>query len=119
MRLLFDHNVPAPLRRYLAHEVVLADEMGWGALTNGLLLAAAEQQGFDVLITADKNIRHQQNLAGRAIGIVALPTNHWRERLAHVSDIATAIDRAERGRYDAIDLPRRPLIRKPPPNRGS
>ena len=77
MRLLFDHNVPAPLRHLLPdHDIHLAGQVGWGELSNGRLLLAAEQAGFEMLITADKNLRYQQNLAGRKIAIVVLPTQH-------------------------------------------
>jgi len=100
------------------HEVVLADDMGWGELTNGLLLAAAEERGFDLLVTADKNIRHKQNRAGRRIGILALPTNNWRHILEHVRDVVAAIDRAGQGVYQAVDLPRERLVRRPPPGRS-
>lgn len=48
--------------------------MGWDALDNGKLLAAAETH-FEVMITSDKNIRYQQNHAGRRIAIIVLPTN--------------------------------------------
>jgi hypothetical protein len=49
-RVLFDHNVPGPLERYFqAHEVKLADALGWAKLDNGALLTAGEQAGFDVL----------------------------------------------------------------------
>jgi hypothetical protein len=41
-------------------------------LTNGELLTAAEEAGFDVLLTTDKNIQYQQNLTGRRIAIVVL-----------------------------------------------
>ena len=55
MRLLFDHNVPAPLRRLLTrYEIKLAGELCWHELTNGELLAAAEQAGFELLLTADQ-----------------------------------------------------------------
>jgi hypothetical protein len=50
--------------------------MGWDRLTNGDLLTAPEQGGFDVFVTADRNIRYQQNLAGRQISIIELSTGH-------------------------------------------
>jgi hypothetical protein len=59
------------------HNVELADQLGWRDLTNGELLSAAEQAGFDLLLTADINLRYQQNLSGRRIAIVALSTNAW------------------------------------------
>jgi hypothetical protein len=53
--------------------------VGWEALTNGDLLAAAEADGFELLITADKNIRYQQKLTERTIALIVLSTNdcHW------------------------------------------
>ena len=60
MLVLFDHSTPAPLRYALkAHTVVEAVERGWERLVNGALLQEADAAGFDVFITADKNIRCQ------------------------------------------------------------
>jgi predicted nuclease of predicted toxin-antitoxin system len=74
MKIFFDQGTPAPLRRALrGHTVSTAHEMGWGELDNGELLAAAEAE-FDLLVTTDKNLRHQQNLTGRRLAIVILPT---------------------------------------------
>jgi hypothetical protein len=71
-RILLDQNAPLGLRQLLsAHDVKTANEMGWAAIANGLLLEAAERAGFDILVTADQNMRSQQNLAGRKIGGVA------------------------------------------------
>ena len=76
MRSLFDQNVPAPLlASFSNHQVAHAFGLGWGELTNGALIAEAEQSGYDVLVTADKNIRYQQNLTDRRIGLVVLSTN--------------------------------------------
>jgi hypothetical protein len=51
---------------------------GWSALSNGTLLAAAEAEGFDLLVTSDQNLTRQQNLAGRRIRVAVLWTNRWR-----------------------------------------
>ena len=73
MRVLFDQGTPAPLRQLLpGHEVATAYERGWSTLKNGELLAAAETQGFQVLVTTDTNLKYQQNLASRTIAIVVL-----------------------------------------------
>lgn len=48
--------------------------MGWSGMKNGELLAAAEQQ-FTTFITADQQLRYQQNLTGRQLSIIVLPTN--------------------------------------------
>lgn len=66
MRILFDQGTPAPLRDSLTkHEISTAYERGWSTLKNGELLDAAEREGFDILITTDRNLRYQKNLAIR------------------------------------------------------
>src|SRR5712692_6602359 len=63
MLVLFDHSTPAPLTSYfIGHTVTEARDRGWDRLSNGDLLAETERAGFDVLLTADKNIRYQQFL---------------------------------------------------------
>lgn len=63
MRILFDHVTPRGVARSLTgHTVTKAKDQGWDKLSNGDLLAEAEQGGFDVLTTADKNMSYQQNL---------------------------------------------------------
>jgi hypothetical protein len=65
MLILFDHVTPAGVARVLTeHTVVKAKARGWDRVTNGALLAEAERAGFDLLTTADKNMRYQQNLKG-------------------------------------------------------
>ncbi len=54
------------------HTVSTAFRQGWDKLKNGELLAAAEQAGFDLFLTTDKNMRYQQNLSDRKIAIVVL-----------------------------------------------
>ena len=71
MLILFDHVTPAGIARFLAgHATTKAKDRGWDRLSNGDLLTVAEEAGFDLLLTADKNIRHQQNLEGRRIALV-------------------------------------------------
>ena len=72
MRILFDQNVSKKLRRdLLTHEVVLSKELGWGRLGNGVLLDKAQAE-FDVLLTMDANIYHQQNVAQYDISVIVL-----------------------------------------------
>lgn len=116
MRLLFDHNTPAPLAALLpGHEIARADELGWDTLVNGALIAAAEAAGFDLLVTCDKQWRYQQNLAARTIGILVLPTNRWPHLRAHAGDIAAAVATASPACYLEVNLPRPRLVRRPPP----
>jgi len=78
MRILFDQGTPIPLRDSLhPHTVDTAAEMGWSTLTNGELISAAEQSGFDVIITTDQSLKYQQNLSHRKLSIVVLKTTSW------------------------------------------
>jgi hypothetical protein len=62
MRILFDQATPVPARPYLiGHTVSTAAQLGWDRLQNGRLLSAAEEAGFEILLTTDKNMRYQQN----------------------------------------------------------
>lgn len=73
MRILLDHCVDWRVARLVeGHEVVTARRMGWDRLQNGDLVLAAEEEGFDAIVTVDKNLRYQQNLQGRRIAIVIL-----------------------------------------------
>lgn len=77
MKILMDACVPRPLRQFLtAHTVQTAQEMGWGKLKNGALLKAVEPE-FDAFLTSDQNLKYQQNVAGRKLSILVLPTNDW------------------------------------------
>ena len=106
MRVLFDHSTPAPLRRYLTgHLVTEAMEQGWDRLENGDLLTEGEAAGFEVLVTADKNIRYQQNLSGRKIAIVELGTPRWRLIRECVESVVAAINAATPGSYTVVDIP--------------
>ncbi|HEX3684129.1 MAG TPA: hypothetical protein VHU83_16470 [Bryobacteraceae bacterium] len=92
MLVLFDHVTPKGIARSLSgHSVTKAKERGWNTLSNGELLAAAEEAGFDVLLTADKNMRYQQNLEGRKIGLVVLSTPQWPVVKLHLEKIAAAV----------------------------
>ena len=104
MRILFDQGTPAPLRDHLpGHSVETAYEMGWSALRNGELLAKAEA-AFDLLITTDRNLRHQQNLAERRIAILVLPTTSWPRLQKITPGIAAAIDAMKPGQYVEVPL---------------
>lgn len=106
MKLLFDQGTPAPLRNHLpGHTVETAYEKGWSNLKNGVLLARAESDGFDALITTDQNLRHQQNLTGRKISIIVLLTTSWPRIKGHVALVVYAIDNLRPGSYEEIAFP--------------
>src|SRR5258708_33596979 len=73
MRILLDECVPRRLRLELpGHDVHTVPDMGWTGKKNGELLQLMTGQGFEVLITVDQNLRHQQNLKAAAFGVVVL-----------------------------------------------
>jgi hypothetical protein len=106
MLVLFDHSVPAPLVRYLTgHIVTEARTRGWDKLSNGDLLAEAERAGFEVFVTADKNIQYQQDLSGRKIAVVVLSTPQWPLVRLHTGKIAAAVNAAAPGSYVEVQIP--------------
>ena len=99
MRVLFDQGTPAPLRQALGeHAVSTVYELGWAELDNGRLLKAA-QEGFDLLLTTDQNLQHQQNLSDIALAILVLPTTSWPRIQRHVSAVVTAVNTLRPGEY--------------------
>jgi hypothetical protein len=106
MLILFDNGTPAPLRQFLkGHTVIEAVERGWDRLTNGDLIAAAEAEGYDLLITTDKNLRYQQNLTGRRIAFVVLGNQQWPVLRRYVDRVVAAVDAATAGSFTEIEVP--------------
>jgi hypothetical protein len=107
MRILFDHNVPAPLRYSLkGHKVETAYERGWAEITNGMLLTEAETAGFELMITTDQSIRYQQNLTGRSLAIILIDTNDWTVLRQFKPLVLAAIHRIVQGDFIEVEIPR-------------
>jgi len=106
MLILFDNGVPAPLRYALeGHVVVEAIELGWDRLLNGELISPAEAEGFDILLTTDKNIRYQQNLNERRIAFVVLGNQQWPVLQQYVERVLAAVNAAVPGSCTEVDVP--------------
>ncbi len=104
MRVLFDQGTPVPLRRVLGgHTISTAFEEGWAQLSNGELLNAAEA-AFDVLITTDQNLRYQQNLTGRRLAILVLPTTSWPIIQTHSGEVVAAVDELQAGEFRELSF---------------
>jgi hypothetical protein len=98
VKVLLDENLPHKLRAHLSHhETATVAYLGWGGLSNGELLQAAENAGFDVFLTGDTTLEYQQNPAGRRVAIVSLSTPNWPIIRHHVKKIAVAIECAVPG----------------------
>jgi len=106
MLILLDQGAPVPLRSFLeGHTVRTAAQQGWSTLSNGDLLRAAEADGFDVLLTTDKNLAFQQNLKDRKIAVVVLGNPQWPVARLYVQSIVAAVNAATPGSYTAVKIP--------------
>lgn len=104
MRILFDQGVPVPLRSHLAgHSVETAYELGWSNLHNGDLLDAAENGGFEVVVTTDQSLQYSQNLASRSLAVVVLMSTSWPRIRNCLGDIVAAVSGAKR--FDYVEVP--------------
>jgi predicted nuclease of predicted toxin-antitoxin system len=100
VKILFDQGTPVPLRKHLAeHEVVTAFEKTWSHLKNGELLQQAEDEGFEVIVTTDQNLRCQQNLQERKIAIVVLLSTSWPKIQKNLIAVVKSINSATIGDY--------------------
>ena len=100
MKILLDHNLDRRLKQYLVDYVAAtAQEQGWTDVLNGELISLAEQNGFDVLLTADSNIKSQQNIADRQIAILVLRAlnNRLQTHAAMIDEIHRALSQIQPG----------------------
>ncbi len=106
MKILFDNGTPRPIAHVLTgHEVTFAREIGWHELENGDLIQKAEEASYDLLLSTDKNIRYQQNLAERAIALVVLGNSQWPDVRLHLDAIAAAVNASTPGSYTEVPIP--------------
>ena len=105
MKILLDHNLDRRLKMHLTgHEVCTTQEQGWADVLNGELLALLEANEFDLMLTADANIKSQQNLSNRNISIIVLRArnNRLATHLEMLDDIQKAISKAGKG--DLVEI---------------
>ena len=105
MRVLLDECVPVQFRRFLpGHETSTVEYAGWRGLPDAELIPRAEAL-FDVLLTCDANMRHQQSLAGRQLAVVVIPTNRQKQIELFAERIAAAIRDARPGKFSTVEIP--------------
>jgi predicted nuclease of predicted toxin-antitoxin system len=86
MRILLDESVPGRLAPLLTgHSVTTVQGRGWASIKNGQLLALAAGE-FDVLLTADKGMEYQQNLATLPVSILIVLA-----RSNRIADLSAAV----------------------------
>jgi predicted nuclease of predicted toxin-antitoxin system len=73
MKLLLDENLPKRLKSdFAGHEIYTVRDKGWNGIKNGQLLQLMVENGFDALLTFDKNLQHQQNFQTYSITVIVL-----------------------------------------------
>jgi hypothetical protein len=108
MRVLFDQGTPVAIREALAgHTVKTAREQGWSTLANGNLLDTAEEAGFDVLLTTDTHLPHQQNLEGRKLAVVIPSRNRWSLLRPLLHHIVACVNDAKPGTFTVVKIPKK------------
>lgn len=105
MKIFVDHCVPKRFLRLLSdHEVKTAYQMGWEAKKNGELLKLVENE-FEVFLTVDQNLRHQQNLTSSQLGFVVLvaASNQYESLAPLIPQVRGALTKLGPG--DVIEIP--------------
>ena len=75
-------------------------------LGNGELIRRAEQDGYQLIVTTDQSMRHQQNLTGRQLGIVVLMTTAWPRVRRRIEEIRTAMSEVQPGKVKEVPIPK-------------
>lgn len=106
MRIVLDENLPHLLLRNFGseHEEISVQYLGLAGLANGELLKRLGGK-HDVFLTADKNLRYQQNLSGRNLAIVELPTNRVKPLMAIIGEIQSTVVATRPGSYIQVEAP--------------
>ena len=105
-RVLLDENIPRGLKAdFEGYEITTVPEAGWTGISNGDLLQQASGR-FDVLVTADKNLPHQQSIEGLELGVVVLDTRSLRvgDLRSSVQAIVDAVDSVRTGEVLVVPI---------------
>ena len=101
MKLLLDECVPEDLKDFISgHEVASVAEMGWKGIKNGELMRRAVDAEFDAFLTADKNIRHQQNISKYQIAVVVFDVyrntvEELRKKLPEMDELLQSVEKGK------------------------
>ncbi|HEX8737488.1 MAG TPA: DUF5615 family PIN-like protein [Pyrinomonadaceae bacterium] len=106
MKILLDECVTGKLKRHLTEfEVKTVVEMNWSGLKNGRLMTEAIKENFDVLLTIDKNIAHQQNISNYKIAVVVFDVEKSKVdfMLEFLPKFKEQVDKYEKGKLYLIE----------------
>ena len=86
MKILIDECRPNNLKHeFKGHHTKTVKEMGWDSKTNGDLMTAAMNDGFEVFVTIDKNLQYQQNL--KKYNLIVIVLNAIRNELEYLKPL--------------------------------
>jgi len=106
VKVIFDNSTPAPLAAFLiGHKISMCPKLGWARMGNGELLTAAEAAGFELMISADQNLKYQQNLTKRRIALIVLGSNDWSIVQKYTAVIADFADGSSPNSYVFVEMP--------------
>ncbi len=95
MKIIIDECVPSIVKHGLpGRDIATVQEMGWAGIKNGELLRHIVAAKFEIFITSDKNLRHQQNLLVIDLSVILLPSNQVpviKALLPHIDSALTNI----------------------------
>ncbi len=107
MQILLDEYVPKPLKRKLTdYQIRTVVEMGWSGKKNGELLRLMNQNSFDIFLTADQNLRYQQNLQENDIAVVVMiaASNRLSDLIPLIPNVSRALETIVAGEVVEIKL---------------
>ena len=104
MKILLDECIPRKFKRELPGDVRTVPQHGWASITNGRLIKLAEVE-FDVFITFDKGIQHQQRLASASLGFIVLraQSNRLADLLPLIPEVLKVLQTVGAG--DVVQIP--------------
>ena len=107
MKLLLDEQVPRRLSQAFPKEfeIKTAQEMGWASERNGSLLALAAENGFDALVTADKNMEYQQSSASLPLTVIVMAPlfNRFSDLLPLMPSVLKILSQIEKPKFHRVD----------------
>src|SRR5438045_99000 len=95
MKLLLDENLPERLKKdFPEHEIYTVRDKGWNGKKNGVLLKLMITEGFDALVSFDKNLQYQQNFLKFPLSVLILnaPDNSYETLRLLVPDIQMVLN---------------------------
>jgi Domain of unknown function (DUF5615) len=107
MRVLLDEQLPRQLAAEISgHDVSTVQQCGWAGLKNGELLRVGADAGFEVLVTADRNLQFQQNLSQSRLGIILLvaTSNALEDLVPLLPGLLAAIPKSRPGQLQRVEI---------------